>query len=692
MKRFIITNLFALMALPILACAWNETHNYYLFSVYDRNDFQQRVNDITLNNWKTYLGKSDNYYYFNADEIIEAAKGKNDLLMISYVENLNKYLGCVKTEQQKEYEWNYPSKEEIAACEADLQTVRSYAFSKLKTRLRSQHGLLYMRCNMMMGKHQENITFWEQTASQYIETVYKDMMKNIYAGALYKTGKEDKAGELFAEMGDYASLMTLYYKKRSYFAIQREYRMNPNAKVLPFLLQDFVNNAQEADDATRPDAFTGGKLFIRDLTKTEVQQMINFCEQVIREGKTETPALWKSAKAWLEYMFGNKQQALKDITEAGTLAGTPRMEENTRILKLFIASALEPQSADFDFWLSNELQWLFDKKKSDNESNAYLAYDRISHQVLSQRFHAEGHPQRALALMKSGGFYAYTLTVDTISPEAMISFLKYMDSPSKTPLDRFLKSSVKVTREGPLQDQPDEKAEIDNADLIGKKYLRRCQWKEAAEWLKKVPATYCDEQGWGHYAAYRSPTVEPWIRRQWVKDEVAWSSDRNHLYINPRLRFAQDMAEMEGELHVLEGEALMKRYYDLAVRYAQAHYTGDCWWIMRDFKSITDTVRVNETNLAARAIEYLQKASETKDAALKEKIYFARCYSGLYEESSSWYEKVWNDQTYEYDRKVKTDAPQYRSFATLADYEKNNKASQYVSRCDEYKQFCKQYH
>lgn len=79
---------------------------------------------------------------------------------------------------------------------------------------------------MLLGNHQENVNFWEQTASQYIETVYKEMMQNIYAGALYKTGQEIKAGELFAEMGDYNSLMTQYYKKRSYFAIQREYRLN----------------------------------------------------------------------------------------------------------------------------------------------------------------------------------------------------------------------------------------------------------------------------------------------------------------------------------------------------------------------------------------------------------------------------------------------------------------------------------
>ena len=142
---------------------------------------------------------------------------------------------------------------------------------------------IYMRCNMMLGRHHANVTFWEQTASQYIETVYKDMMKNIYAGALYKTGQEDKAGEMFAEMEDYESLMTIYYKKRSYLAISQHYKQNPNSKVLPFLLQDFVNNAQEAEDAKT--GTMGGKLFIRDINEQESWQMQQFCELVVREGR-----------------------------------------------------------------------------------------------------------------------------------------------------------------------------------------------------------------------------------------------------------------------------------------------------------------------------------------------------------------------------------------------------------------------
>jgi hypothetical protein len=333
MKKFIIISLLTAITLPSFACAWGEPENPYLFSMYVQDNFKTRVERICNDNWKAYLGSTEEYFWFNADDVIKAARQKGDALMVSYVQNLKKYLDCVGVEQSKQYEWIYPTKQELANQQRNLQAVRTYAFSKIKTKLRSQHALLYMRCNMMLGRHQENINFWQQTASQFIETVYKDMMKNIYAGALYKTGREAEAGQMFAEMDDYESLMTIYYKKRSYLAISQHYKQNPNSKVLPFLLQDFVNNAQEAEDAKSEGAF-GGKLFIRDINLQESWQMQQFCELVIREGKTETPIMWKCAKAWLEYLSGKKQEAIKDIDAAMTLEGTDRMKDNARVIGL----------------------------------------------------------------------------------------------------------------------------------------------------------------------------------------------------------------------------------------------------------------------------------------------------------------------------------------------------------------------
>ena len=666
MKRFIIINLLAAMVLPMLACAGGWTTNFYLFRIYDSQEFSEHVQDICRDNWRAYLCKSpDDWYWFNADEVIKYAQDKGDALMVSYVQNLEKYLECARSVSSER--WEYPTKEELANRNKTLQAVRAYALGKIKSRLRSQHALLYMRCNMLLARHQENVTFWEQTANEYIETVYKDMMKNIYAGALYKTGRLADAGELFAEMGDYNSLMTQYYKKRSFAAIRQEYLNNPNAKVLPFLLQDFVNNAQEADDATNPNAEgVGGKLFIRDITKTEALQMRDFCEQVVKEGKTTTPIMWKTAKAWLEYMFADKRQAAKDILAAASLDGTDLMKNCTRSILLYITASQAKDSEAFDNYLVDELKWL-----EENKDYNYVR-ERVLHQTLKKHYATQ--PSRLVALYKACDSYEYGYYVDTMQTDRLEKYLYYMNTPGKNALDSYLKSHAKP--------QPNELE-----DLIGTKYMRVCQWDKAITWLKDIPASFYENRGYAVYVANRSWEVEPWIKRQFLKNDIEYSDTKWQIKKNPKLTFSQEMQRMEGELNVLSGQASGQRYYDLAVRYAQAHFRGDCWWLMRDSKSVSDSQREGEADLAQIAVNLLQKASMSQDPALKERAIFALCYGNLY--TSYWYRSVWNSETYKYDLEPDTKSPQYAALNRLVDFETSRTPAPYVSRCDEFSTFKK---
>ena len=667
MKKFIIISLLSALTLPTFACGWYGTNNYYLFSAYVSKDFKARVQKICDDNWKAYLGSTEEYFWFNAEEVTKAARQKGDALMVSYVENLQKYLDCVDVEQRKQYEWDYPSKEDIDAQKRNLQAVRNYALSKTKTKLRSQHALLYMRCNMMLGRHQENITFWEQTASQYIETVYKDMMKNIYAGALYKTGQEDKAGEMFAEMDDYQSLMTQYYKKRSYLAISQHYKRNPNSKVLPFLLTDFVNNTQEAHDHD-----LGGKLFIRDISDQEAWQMIQFCELVVREGKTEVPIMWKSAKVWLEYMTGKKKEAMKDIDDAMNLEGTERMKDNARVLKLYITAIEAKQSTDFDDYLATELKWLTEKDEEDGFFNR--AKYRLTSQALID--HYRNSPERAIALTKVMQAGMEKFDIDTLRVDKLEKYLFYTNTPAKNALDKYLKSCYH---------------ENDTAisELIGTKYMRLAQWDKAIMWLEHVPVSYYNNNMSNEYLCYsllRNVEVEPWIKRQWVDTSKLY--DREFKWWKQlKLDFCKEVQMMESSLNLLKGKALEQRYYNLAVRYAQINVKGDCWWMLRSSKSVYDSIRVNEVDFSIKAQEMLQKAAMSSDQALQRKAIFAMGWRELYFDNNYWRDEVWDNNVGDYVRKYNASSPQYRAFQGLYDQVGDQPKEDYIRKCDEYDSF-----
>ena len=668
MKRFIIISLLAIGASQLAhACLWFDSHNNYLFKICNEEDFATRVDQITINNWKAYLGNTSDYWWFDADQIISFAQQKGDVLMVSYVQHLTQYLECVQS--VKNEQWDYPTKADLAKRNQTLNEIRTYAQSKLKTKLRSQHALLFMRCNMLLGYHAENVTFWEQTASQLIESVYKEMMKNIYAGALYKTGQLDKAGELFAEMHDWNSLMTQYYKKRSFASIRQEYRRNPNSAVLPFLLQDFVNNAQEAVDGGEL-----GKLFVREISRNEAEMMWQFAGQVVNEGKTHQPALWKSAQAWLEYMFGNGEQALKDINVAMTLDGTERVKDVTRVLKLYITSAQSPLNAQFENYLADELKWIADKR--DGFFAASL--DRTVHQILGEKYKKASRENTSMALYQLVHSYNFFNALDTMSPEQLQNYLTYLKGNAETsPIDRFVKPQLDYN-------------ETEYFDRIGAKYMSLGQWEQAIQWLAKVPMSYYNQRGYVNYAYYRRYTVEPWITRQWLT-EAQQSASGLTLSSNPRITFAREMQKMEGELNVLSGKAREQRLYDLAVRYAQASISGDCWFLTHDGKSAYAEVGPNEMDMDAKATDYLRQALATKDRQLKERVLFALSY--YYLNNDPWYTTQWNSNISDYIIIPQPDADQYKAFATLAEFEKSKGGApaDYVSRCDEYTQFMSHY-
>ncbi len=676
-KLLVVCLTLFLQVSPVSACIWIDTHNNYLYSIYDNLEFRDRAEKVCNENWKAYLGNtSEEQFYFNMQEVMEQSAQKGDKLMSSYLQNLDIYLKCAR--EVSDERWEYPTKEQLNNRKQSLLQVRTYAKGQLKSRLRSQHALLFMRCNMLLGQNTENIAFWETTATQYIWTIYKDMMRDIYAGALLHAGRADEAGQHFAELGDWQSLMTQYYKLRSYQAISEEYHRDPNSAVLPFLLQDFVNNAQEAVDQLE-DGWEGpeGKLFVRDIQKSEAMQMCQLARKAVSEGRSKQPVMWQSALAWLEFLFGNQMLARADINRTASMEGTSRMKDCARVLRLYISTATTTKdNADFDKHVTFELQWL--DAMTPGNSFFYGAKDRLVHKLLAKHYTDAGRISTAMALLLSVHDYYVNDQIDTMSIANMKKLVAYVQAPGTSPIDIYAAPSLKLD------------ANTIN-DILGTKYLRLRQWKQAQEWLKQVPISYYSQKGYAPYAAYRSWAVEPWITRQWLKDEMVYSNSNITLQENPKLAFATEMEDMESGLSVLSGTARQQRCYDLAVRYAQAAYTGDCWFVMRDGKSICDSLRANEADLLQHAQELLRQACLTNDQKLKERALFALSYRYLYPEDQTWFSSEWNDNAVRYDIVLHRQASQYKALKALANFANYSTTpeSDYVSRCDEYRRFKK---
>ena len=700
MKKYIIISLLAMLASDVLACAIPGTHNYYLFSSIEKKDWSQSIYNRMLDNWKAYAGLKE-LYGFNADDMRQAARQKGDALMVSYIDHLQKYIDVA---YQMSDTWTYPTKQQLLARQQTLQGIQKYAFSKTNTQLRSQHALLYMRCNMMLGMHQTNIQFWEQTAVNYINSVYRDMMRNIYAGALLKCKRTAEATQIFVEQGDIESLYTFFYKKRSFEAIKAEYLSNPNSPAFPFLLQDFANNAQEAFDAQQ-DENLPGKLFIRDISLQENQQMADFCQQVVEERKTNSPALWQSLRAWLLYLSGQRQQALQVAQNATTLNGSERTKGNARVIHLFIYASEAPMGQAYDNLLAQELSWLESKAREERGDDSWYenhytrVFDRMIHQILVTRYESANRPETALALLAAydeqpkiysmqalnhkqrtpegqwngdywGDFFG---KLDTIAISKVEKYLTYTHQQPTTELDRWLSTRIRHD---------------DNYlhELLGTKYLRLGQWQQAITHLKKVSLDFINTMNIVPFMARRDYHVEPWMKRQRIKDELQMPGNIKTQH-NQKLEFASEMLTLEQDFGPMEPKSKARRAYQLATLYAQASYAGDCWYLTRYGKSVYEEPRPDELNMLKKASAMLTTSQYLSDFLWREKVYFAQAWLPI----DSWFTEEWNEKTTSYDKVVQRRSRQYRALYTLARHERENpsRTSEYVSRCDVLKQFLK---
>ena len=382
-------------------------HNYYMFSVFNRDQTSPAYLYDIASYWQKYAGNTSSvnlsFYRWNKEDILKVAKHKKDAGMLSYLGSLNAYLdACEKLNPNA---WNYASKQERLLIQQSLTRLNNASKIYKGTQLKSQYALLRMRTNMMKGFHQQNITYWNAIASRLPKSPWREAMRNIYARALWKTGKHHQALEIYAEQGDMASIRVLARNYRNLAGIQSIYFKNPNSAMLTYLVQDFVNNCQQTIDSRNQNPIN--KEWIEEIGAKVIYQkealsFITFANKVIAENKTQNPCLWRSATAMLHYLYGYQQEAWKEISEAVALDGTQRMKDNARAIRLVVSTRNVQVDSDYPQYLVGEFKWLNEmakgestrtkgeNPKNDDFTNPDIHYvevkERVAYRALYNRF------------------------------------------------------------------------------------------------------------------------------------------------------------------------------------------------------------------------------------------------------------------------------------------------------------------
>lgn len=705
-------------------------HNYYMFSVFNRDQTSPAYLYDIASYWQKYAGNTSSvnlsFYRWNKEDILKVAKHKKDAGMLSYLGSLNAYLdACEKLNPNA---WNYASKQERLQIQQSLTRLNNASKIYKGTQLKSQYALLRMRTNMMKGFHQQNITYWNAIASRLPKSPWREAMRNIYARALWKTGKHHQALEIYAEQGDMASIRVLARNYRNLAGIQSIYFKNPNSAMLTYLVQDFVNNCQQTIDSRNQNPIN--KEWIEEIGAKVIYQkealsFITFANKVIAENKTQNPCLWRSATAMLHYLYGYQQEAWKESTEAITLDGTQRMKDNARAIRLLVSTRNVQVDSDYPQYLVGEFKWLNEmakgestrakgeKPKNDDFTNPDIHYvevkERVAYRALYNRFKTMADKAKKEDRQEAGRNYESMATAMYGMMDAYMRTF-YKDQQDEEYISRYLYSSEYAFRLDSLsaqqladyyrfitsshQDAFEQyvcQSLYRNADffkdMIGTKYLAEGNFGEAACWQKDVSLDFINNQTISFYAEKRSYAVPYWFNHQKVNDSDMWSIQGSyaHLKENPKWKFCQEMNQLIGQYNVTrEGESRKKLAYELATRYYQASCYGDCWYLTHYGKSVADSARTGEADFAAIAQDYLKISKQSSNLTLRYHSLYALSSIGI----DPWF-KITYDANWKEQKLLQPQSAQYQAMMEWSKFchQHPEIVDQYTTRCDVLKQF-----
>lgn len=695
LRRFLIVSVLAAAGVAsALACGpWGRPH-YYVFSAYQRNEMGNTFTDRMQQFWVDYAPQVKESRYeigglswidpadFDTSDntIIKTARDKNDKEMLDYLRLLVKYLNISSNISSDE--WGYPTKEEVAQRSKDLKYINYCARSYSGTRLSGQYSLLAMRANMLMGDHGANMAYWSNRCDKLAASVYKDMMKDIYAGALFRMGKLSEAASIYYELGDMNSLMWIMRDQRNLDGIKKEYARDPNSPALIFLVQDQVNSLSDTRYYINKYETT------EDLpqSNSEISAFIAFAQKVLKDGKTQSPALWQTAMGWLNHSLGKDKDAVSQLEKAMKMGGTERMRDNARVCRFVtMAESMEPGKKLTSF-LKQELQWMAGKEKVEPaDADCYACsqnhYTEVMQNViydsLAPRLVSEGNTNLATALVGWMDFHTdvyddYKTALDKLSADQLMSYSNYLNGSPESDFEAWLTSDLKMD------------ANMYN-DMVGTKMIREGRFAQAIPFLEKVSLAYLSSQAIAPYAAARDYHVEQCFTRQ----HNTAGDFPVAIKTNVKLDYCREMVESMARYSTLEpGIERAEVAYALAKMYQQASYRGDCWYLSRYGNSVYDTVcYTGEKDFLAEAAKLYSEALAQPGLPLK----YTQCflYAAAYLPFGNPYATVEYDEEYNAHNVIHRDSYQYKALLALDKHLKQSPSfvAPYITRCDVLRQF-----
>ena len=486
---------------------------------------------------------------------------------------------------------------------------------------RGRYVLQTLRCYNTLRRWEESIELWEQQRDSLSDDVIRTMAEREVAAAYHKTGNDSIAADIYARIGDIASLRMCRTSRKH--EMEYIYEHCPDSPYFPEEIQALLIKFDHAH--TIIGTFYGSWYSPDSL---QAEQFLKLCRCVLYERKVKNPAMWCYAAAATLDALEHPKESMPYIREGERLCQDDFLRKSFRLLRMHIEAQILPLNNDYEQQLFRDLKWLTHEIDANMnaaeekrlreltnyqwDSNTYYWNDAMRRILLSDvcpRLVAKGRTTRALQLANYADYYLFRkLGNKTIRFNDWRCY-EYPGSPHEW--DEFsysselfaLVNSFSADRLAEyVQWQTAGKGAFDQflakgsnhdavywCDIVGTHYLRENRYREAEQWLSRLPVDYEHNTNiyreWDDYLK-RNPfdlsTQDPNPRRSRLETTQ-----------NYKLNFARKMVRCEhdmmyGKTADIRGEA--KVYYAAGLR-NQWDY---CWALTKYSFSSYDYTEYDE--------------------------------------------------------------------------------------------------
>lgn len=573
-------------------------------------------------------------------------------------------------------EWDYPSKEKIAAHKSKIRQYLSVARGRLAGKLGRQYRLMAMRCAFDLKSYALCAELWKGMPKD--NSVFYDIARNLYAGVLYRTGAKAEAFAIYSEMGDEQSASWCAARTGSVEGVENFYRTDCNSPVLPFLIRQFCNNVQETVDAVADslDNDYFDMTAFRKINNATQERFIDLALRAAANPGVKDKKQWLNAAALIRYYNGNNEAAAALMSQAANAPGTDGSELCSRYISMFVDAARAQSDARFRELTIDNIAWL-DSRRSDRHAADMLT--RMVFEVVAPRFRNARMTNDLLAT------YAVYWRSNPAACKSWNSNYSddYYTALFSLPLDSVLqwKEFLQPANSGkwaPLLARLAPQTDYLN-DLIGTRYIRLSRWEDAAAYLGKVPVSFLREQNIAPYAALRSFKGYAWSAPRERVDEYNF---KGTLSRNAKLDFCNYIMELEKSPDSYE------RDMKLASACFLISGRGKCWWIS-DYGYRTYDVekpQSPEVDYLALAEKYAARAASRATGRQKAEALYALSYVSNYNLLS----RDWSTDRWKLDK----NSSGYAAFDSLLSFirqnygtPRSNALPDEIRRCDVLRQF-----